>query len=61
MALDGYEEVGESLGAHEDDLLLRPSFVGVIKITLIFSGKRTYRRRSKDYCLRFQGTGRGGP
>jgi hypothetical protein len=26
MALDGYEGLGESFGAHEDDLLLRPGF-----------------------------------
>jgi hypothetical protein len=32
MALDGYEEVGESFGAYEDDLFLRPGFVGVVRI-----------------------------
>jgi hypothetical protein len=60
MALDGYEEVGESFGAHEDDLLLRPGFVGVVRIALIFSGKRTYRRRNMDDSP-LQGTRRGGP
>jgi hypothetical protein len=44
----------------EDDILLRPGFVGVVKIALIFSGKRTHRRRSMDYCLHLQGTGRDG-
>ena len=61
MALDGSEEVGESSGAHEDDLLLMPRFVGVVKITLIFLEKGTYRRRSMDNCLRLRGKGRGGP
>jgi hypothetical protein len=54
MAPNGYEEVVESFGAHEDDLLLRPSFVGVVRIALIFLEKRTYRRRSMDYCLHLQ-------
>ena len=61
MTLNGFEEVGESSGAHEDDILLRPGFVGVVKIALIFSGKRTYRRRSMCYYLHLQGTGRDGP
>ena len=56
MALGGYEEAGESFVAHEDDLLLRSGFVGVVRIALIFSGKRT----SMDYPLRLQGTRCGG-
>ena len=31
MALDGYEEVGETFSAYEDVLLLKPGFVGAIK------------------------------
>jgi len=42
MALDGCE-VSERIGVHEDDLLLRPGFVVVVIIALIFSRKRTYR------------------
>ena len=61
MAPDGYEEVGESFGAHEDDLPLKPSFVGAFRIALISSKEITYRRRSTDHCLRLRGTGRDGP
>ena len=60
MVLDGYDKVGESVGTHEDDLFLRSDFVGVVRIALMFSEKRTYRRRSMDYCLGLQGTEQGG-
>jgi len=61
MTLGGYKEVGESFGAHEDNLLLRPGYVGVVRIAFICSGeKRTYRHRCRDRCLRRRGKGHGG-
>jgi hypothetical protein len=39
MALNGYEESGESLVAHENDLLLRPGFVSVVRIALVLEKK----------------------
>jgi len=57
ITLDGYKEVGESFGAHEDNLLLRPHYLGVVRIVLICSGKRTYQCRCRDHCLRHRGKG----
>jgi len=61
MALDGNEEVGECSGSHEDDVLARSGFVGVVRIALIFSGKErtfvvpfliTFNFREKDMARR---------
>ena len=61
MALDGNEEVGECSGSHEDDVLARSGFVGVVRIALIFSGKRMYLCSPIPYYLRLQGKGHGAP
>ena len=39
FGLNGYQKVSESIVSHEDDLLLGPSWVGVVRIALIFSRK----------------------
>ena len=46
MALDGYEEVGETFSAYEDVLLLKPGFVGAIK-----SGANKVDGRAQDASL----------
>lgn len=60
MILNTPEEVGESFGAHEDNLLLAPGLVYGQSCAYPI-GKGTYRHGRRENCPNLQGIGRGGP
>ena len=52
LSLDSLDEVLESHRAREDNVPARPAFIGVVRIALISSRKRTYFCKCSHHCLR---------